>query len=236
MDVDAIRSRLRSLANPTYAAGAQNFFKDPVDPYGIKAEVIRALAREFAVALKCHPLAERTALCEALWNGGRFEEGGLAVEMHRRWLKECGPAEFTRFGRWLVRYASNWAHCDCICMYLTSPLVERYPKLLTQLPAWTHSRHRWKRRGAAVTLTREARRGRNLPAILEIAEPLLDDPDEMVQKGAGWLLKEAYPTHGEPVVQFLLAHQARAPRLVLRYAAEKMTPADRERVLGRKPR
>jgi 3-methyladenine DNA glycosylase AlkD len=53
----------------------------------------------------------------------------------------------------------------------------------------------------------------------------------MVQKGVGWLLKETYPKQPREVVEFLQPWKARAPRLLLRYAAEKMTARDREAVL-----
>jgi 3-methyladenine DNA glycosylase AlkD len=54
----------------------------------------------------------------------------------------------------------------------------------------------------------------------------------MVQKGVGWLLKETYPKKPTEVVRFLLANRAKTTRLVLRYAAEKMTAPDKGRVLS----
>ena len=47
----------------------------------------------------------------------------------------------------------------------------------------------------------------------------------MVQKGAGWLLKETYPKRPEETMEFL--RSCAFPRLVVRYAAEKMTKSDR---------
>ncbi|MCX6620478.1 MAG: DNA alkylation repair protein [Acidobacteria bacterium] len=230
--LEAIRQRLLALANPAYAAGAQRFFQDPVDPYGIKAPVIRKLAIELAGELKGETLRDRTALCEGLWKSGKMEAGGLAIELYRRWLRESTGTQFRMFGKWLECFASNWAHCDGIGMYLTAPMLDRDPGLIGELPAWSRSSKRWKRRGAAVSLVREGRQGRNLPVILQVADQLSEDGEEIVQKGAGWLLKEAYTGHGRPVVDFLAERNRRTPRLVLRYAAEKMTPADRVRVLG----
>jgi hypothetical protein len=56
----------------------------------------------------------------------------------------------------------------------------------------------------------------------------------MVRKGLGWLLKETYPKRPREVVAFLLAHPA-APRLVVRYAAEKMSSGDCQTVMRRTP-
>jgi hypothetical protein len=42
----------------------------------------------------------------------------------------------------------------------------------------------------------------------------------MVQKGVGWVLKETYPKRPDEVLEFLRLNSF--PRLVVRYAAEKM--------------
>ena len=52
----------------------------------------------------------------------------------------------------------------------------------------------------------------------------------MVRKGVGWLLKDAYPAKPKEVLAFLLPRAARAPRLALRIACEKMTASDRAAV------
>ncbi len=46
---------------------------------------------------------------------------------------------------------------------------------------------------AAAAFLQEAKQGRNADAIVRVAGVLIADPDDMVQKGAGWLLKETYP-------------------------------------------
>ena len=93
------------------------------------------------------------------------------------------------------------------------------------------ARNRWKRRAAAVSFLQEAKHGRNTDRILAIAGTLLEDQDDMVQKGVGWLLKETYPAQPKAVTGYLVANNARPSRLLLRYAAEKMTVADRKKVL-----
>jgi 3-methyladenine DNA glycosylase AlkD len=53
----------------------------------------------------------------------------------------------------------------------------------------------------------------------------------MVQKGVGWLLKETHARQPKAVVEFLEKWKKRTSRLLLRYAAEKMSEAERKRVL-----
>ena len=59
----------------------------------------------------------------------------------------------------------------------------------------------------------------------------MQDEDEMVQKGVGWLLKEASRKHEEELVKFLLKWKHKTSRLVLRYATEKVSLKNRKLVL-----
>jgi 3-methyladenine DNA glycosylase AlkD len=53
----------------------------------------------------------------------------------------------------------------------------------------------------------------------------------MVQNGVGWLLKETYPKKPREVMRFLMPLRHTTTRLVLRYAAEKMSKDDKARLL-----
>ena len=198
----------------------------------INAPAIHEAADSVWREIRSLPRAERDRLCEALFASRRFENGALVCYVYRRFAKECGAREFRMFARWMDRYVDNWGLTDGVSLWLLGASILNEPALIAELPKWTRSKNRWKRRAAAVSLVYPAKRGLYTQRIFEIAELLLADPDDMVQKGVGWLLKETYPKKPGEVVRFLLPHRATAPRLVLRYAAEKMTAADRERVLG----
>ena len=51
---------------------------------------------------------------------------------------------------------------------------------------------------------------------------LLNDADDMVQKGYGWLLKEASRKHQKEVFNYVLTNRTAMPRTALRYAIELM--------------
>jgi 3-methyladenine DNA glycosylase AlkD len=144
--------------------------------------------------VKQWPLAQRNRFCTELWKSGRLEDGSVAIEVYRRFAKQCGSAEFRLFEKWLGRFVSNWGACDGVSCCLLAACIQNAPELTALLVPWTKSPTRWKRRAAAVALVREARRGRNTAAIFQIAGLLMEDPEDMVQKGMGWLLKETYPT------------------------------------------
>jgi 3-methyladenine DNA glycosylase AlkD len=105
--------------------------------------------------------------------------------------------------------------------------------MIRRVVPWTRAHSRWRRRAAAVSLIPLARTGQRLPEVLRMADRLLGDRDVMVQKGVGWLLKEATRRRADQVVAYLVKNRHRTSRLVLRYASEKLSPAERRRVLGR---
>jgi len=228
-----LRAQLAACADPEFGKSAMRFFREPVDLYGVPTPQVRSISQAAWREVKLWPRAQRNSLCHALWSSGKLEEGGLAIEVYRRFGKQCGSAEFRLFERWLDRFVKNWGHCDGVSCCLLAASIQNEPELIAFLPSWTKSPNRWKRRAAAVTLVREARQGRNTAAIFQIAGLLMEDRDGMVQKGVGWLLKETYPAMPRQTLSFLKPWLGRAPRLVLRLAAEKMTPQHRAAMLGR---
>ena len=229
----SIRAGLRAQADEEFRKGVENFFREPVDAYGVRGPEVKIVARGAWREVKTWPDTALSKLATELWKSGKIEEAGIAILLYRRRVKQCGAREFKLFERWIDRYVHNWASCDGVASWLLAASIGNEPALIGQLDAWVNSRNRWKRRAAVVALLQEAKRGRNAAAIFRTAGALLGDPDDMVQKGVGWVLKETYPKKPAEVMKFLLPRAARTPRLVLRLAAEKMTPADRARLLGR---
>jgi len=78
------------------------------------------------------------------------------------------------------------------------------------------------RRASAVSLIVPAKHGKFLKESIEIADLLLTDTDDMVQKGYGWLLKEASRKHTDEVFAYVMKNKRRMPRTALRYAIELM--------------
>lgn len=227
----ATRSRLKSAADPEFAAGSRGFFKEPVKPYGVRTPQLRELARLAYAQVKLWSVAERDRFVTELWKSGMLEEGVLVCHLYRRFAKTCGRREFAMFEQWLDRYVRNWSHCDGVSTWLIAASIANRPELMAGLARWTKSKNRWKRRAAAVSLIQEAKRGRSTETIFQVCRLLRGETDDMVRKGVGWLLKETYPNRPRDVIRFLDDWRVSAPRLVLRLAAEKMTMQHREWLL-----
>jgi 3-methyladenine DNA glycosylase AlkD len=67
-----------------------------------------------------------------------------------------------------------------------------------------------------------AKHGEFLNDVFDLADLVLTDPDDMVQKGYGWLLKEASRKHTSEVFAYVVRNKAVMPRTALRYAIELM--------------
>lgn len=226
-----IRRRLQKAADPVFQAGQTKFFREEVNCLGVRSPDLKRIESSVYREIKTWPQAERNRLFENLWQGC-LEEGAIVCHLGRRFARHYGAAEFRIFERWLDKYVRNWAHCDGLASWLLAACIASEPALIPRLDRWTRSRNRWKRRAAAVALLQEAKKGRNTEAIFRIATLLQDDPDDMVQKGVGWLLKETYPKRPSEVVRFLTPWRATAPRLLIRYAAEKMNARDRAFIMA----
>ena len=215
----------------------QVFFKpapgEEVRFRGVRAPQLKKIAQTLYPEVKQWPVPDRDQLCEELWQWGDFEGGAIVCYLYRRFEKQCGAREFGLFTRWLDAYVNNWGHTDGLSLWLLGASIKNEPALVKKLGPWTHAKKRWKRRAAAVALVYSAKRGEHTEEIFRIARPLFTDADDMVQKGVGWLLKETYPKKPGEVMRFLMPLRHTTTRLVLRYAAEKMSKQDKARLLGK---
>ncbi len=228
----SLRALLRAHADPENAAGAQRWFVGGVKTYGVHRERLDGLAREAAAALKANGgLPAVLRIADGLYRSRNMDEAALAARTLERFTRDITPAHFATFHRW-VDFLDDWASTDSLCTQVIGPLIREHHQLIRRVVPWTRSRHRWRRRAAAVSLIPLARTGERLRDIFAIAGRLIGDPDDMVQKGVGWLLKEATRLRPRQVVSYLVARRDQTTRLVLRYACEKLPPAQRRQVLG----
>lgn len=235
--VRQVRSLLRENADPATRESGMRFFKGDdkaaVKLYGVKSAAVRKIAKTQFAALKGRAREEIFALCEQLWQGGHIEEIGVACEWSYAMRKHYLPADFRAFETWLAKHVNNWAACDTLCNHTIGMLVEMYPELSGELLRWAETDHCWLKRGAAVTLIVPARKGLFADEIFAIADRLLADPDDLVQKGYGWMLKAASEARPKEVFAYLMEHKSTMPRTAFRYALEKMPPEWRKKAMGK---
>jgi hypothetical protein len=94
------------------------------------------------------------------------------------------------------------------------------------------SRNLWRRRVAIVSTVALIREGRFGPT-LDLAEQLLEDPQDLLHKACGWMLREVGKRDEVTLTGFLERFASRMPRTMLRYAIERFPEARRQSWLKR---
>ena len=228
-----IRAELQRLADPAAARQAKTFFKEEVRLHGVTAPMMRQVAKALYVEIKPHwRYADALTLCRLVLPRKMLEEIAVALIICGRYAKEFSPELLGDLHDWIDRgWLASWGEIDCLCGEVLGPLLLRYPDLATDTRKWTASPNRWLRRAAAVGLVKPARRGQMLDAAYDTASRLKSDPEDLVQKATGWLLREAGRTDRKRLEEFLLIHGRKIARTTLRYAIEHFPPAEYKRLL-----
>ena len=220
--ITRIRTELKNIADPAIRKTSQRFFKEEILCYGVKTTMVTAIARKFWIDIKSREKQDIFRLCDELYQSGILEEAFIVSSWIPHLKRQFEPQDIAVFRHWIDTYITNWAACDGFCNHTMGEFIVKYPEYLDELKQWTHSKNRWMRRAAAVSLIVPAKQGKFLSDVLEIAELLLIDNDDMVQKGYGWLLKEASRWHQIEVFNFVMRNRKSMPRTALRYAIELM--------------
>jgi len=229
--VARVRRLLRAAADPAQIPVLRRFFKTGPGEYGegdvflgVKVPRIRALlggldhlALGDIESLLGSPIHEERMLALLLLVR-RFER--CRDEAGRRAIHDLYLANTSR--------VNNWDLVDATAPTLVGAHLEGGRRdILYHL---ARSPSLWERRIAMVATLRFIRAG-DLDDAFAIAGMLLDDPEDLLHKAAGWMLREAGKRDRPALERFLGRHRRRMPRTMLRYAIEKFPEPLRRRYL-----
>jgi 3-methyladenine DNA glycosylase AlkD len=227
-----IRAALRGGGSPAVAQSSQRFFTEPIQTHGWRTADLRRFVRtaqKQILAQGNDALLLRVA--DRLFTGKINEETHVAVMLVQHRVHHYSDAEFNLFERWLDR-VTNWSQHDALVYYLIGPMLIANAKRVRRVFVWARSKDRWHRRAAAVALVHPARQHLYFDDAKRVTQLLLADEDDMVQKGLGWLLREAVKYDPDRTVPYLLTIRDRAPRFILRTACETLSASEKARVLS----
>ncbi|RLI00964.1 DNA alkylation repair protein, partial [Candidatus Bathyarchaeota archaeon] len=219
---DRIMAEIEKQGDPERKADLIRYFKESIETYGLTQKQNKAIADQFYPEVKGDLQAALT-LTEELMKTGVLDAASVGLKILDRFRRKFRAEHFPLFDQW-VDYLSNWAITDHLTTHMISECIKDDPKLTEELIKWTSSDNRWRRRAAAVTMVPIARKGLMLDEVYSIAEPLMTDEDDMVQKGVGWMLKEASREYPQEIHEYLIRWKPESPALILRYASEKLPP------------
>jgi 3-methyladenine DNA glycosylase AlkD len=199
---------------------------------GIDTPTLRGYCREEVMRLKpVWPISDAIALCDRLLQEEELEVRGAGFLILGAFKKEFSPDLIPWAKRWLDTRLDNWALVDGFCGTVLSPLLDAHPSVEAALKQWSRDRLLWVRRAALVTLVPFARRGRLLETVYALAQEHFADPEDLMHKATGWLLRETGKTDMPRLRAFLRAHGPAIPRTALRYAIERFPASERRRLL-----
>jgi hypothetical protein len=128
---------------------------------------------------------------------------------------------------------NDWDLVDRSAPYVVGGYLSDKPRdVLYQL---ARSESPWERRTAIVATYYFIRQG-DVGDTFRIAEILVHDPHDLVQKAVGGWVREAGKKDQQQLLTFLDAYAATMPRTILRYAIEHLPPEQREHYMGMKRR
>jgi len=215
---------LRTFSRPERVESTTKFFKAYPGGYsegdfflscGVPAT--RGVAKRFARL----PLDELDKLITSKWHDDRLLALFILVSQYRK----GSPTERAAIYDCYIAHkahVNNWDLVDSSAQFIVGPeLAERADKL-DVLTTLAHSDSLWDRRIAMIATFAYIMQGEADDALM-IAEILLHDNHDLIQKAVGWMLREIGKRVSRDILlQFLDTHAATMPRTTLRYAIEHL--------------
>lgn len=195
---------------------------------GVRMGTVFELAKQF-VAM---PPSEIETLLESDIHEARA--GAVSIMAKQYALKTTTPERRDELARLYLRRhdrINNWDLVDLGAPQVVGAwLRDKDRAVLYQLAA---SDTLWERR-TAMYATMAFIKLRQFDDVIAIAEILVNDPQDLIHKVVGGMLRTV-AIHDKPRVEaFLARHAATMPRVMLRYAIEHFSPEERADWLGRR--
>jgi 3-methyladenine DNA glycosylase AlkD len=194
---------------------------------GVSVPNARAIAHRFAdlqmgsiVQLLRSPIHEER-LVALLLLARRFETGGDAMRerIFRTYLRNTA-------------YVNNWDLVDTSAPAIVGAhLLDRPRAPLRRLARSTSV---WERRIAVVSTLAFIRAGDH-DETFRLARALLRDEHDLIRKAVGWMLREVGKRDEPRLLAFLERHASVMPRVMLRYAVERLDAEVRQKLLEGTP-
>ena len=236
MSTKDLLADIDAAADPAAAEVLSRYFKVQPGGYGhgdqmigVKLSTIRGLLEPYLRAGL--PLPELEQALTSPVHEHRLAILCLLADRAGRALKPrtADPAEVTAIHDLYLRstaYINNWDLVDCSAADIVGGYLSDKPR--DELHTLVRSSSLWERRIALVATQWFIRR-RDSADIYALAPQVLDDPQDLIHKASGWMLREAGKRVSEDeLLAFLDEYAAAMPRTMLSYATEHLAPDVRQ--------
>ena len=210
--------RLTSMSATNHANNSKFFAGDNKTNkiLGVRMSNIFALAKQFAQM----PLKEIEKLLDNDYYEARM--GAVSImDFQARDKKQTLDRRKELYKLYLDRHykINNWDLVDRSAPYVVGGYL--FDKARTPLYKLARSKNIWERRTAIVS-TYFFIRQNDIEDTFKIAEILIFDKEDLINKAVGSWIREAGKKDNQQLVTFLKKYAATMPRITLRYAIEKL--------------
>jgi 3-methyladenine DNA glycosylase AlkD len=231
--LEDIRKDLQKAKNKHKAIILQRFFKTGPGEYGegdvflgITMPEIRSLVAKYSglsvsdilklLASKIHE--ERTLAVLLLIDSYQKGDEKMKKRVYDAYMKS-------------TKFINNWDLVDCSADRIVGDYLDGKSK--APLVTFAKSQDLWKKR-ISIIATFDYIKKRKSEETLRIAEILLHDEHDLIQKAVGWMLREVGKRCSRKEEEvFLKKYYKTMPRTMLRYAIEHFSPAERDAYMAR---
>jgi 3-methyladenine DNA glycosylase AlkD len=230
LNASDVCGRLRQLGDGEKARILQRFFKTAPGEYGagdrfigLRVPEIRKLAKEYHSL----PFSETIKLLHSPFHEARM----LAlVILIRTYADGDDPLQERIYHLYLqnTRFINNWDLVDASAHRIVGAYLQHRSR--SPLHALAASPLLWERRISIMATFHFIKRG-EFAETLHIARLLLTDPEDLIHKAVGWMLREIGKRDRLVEEEFLKSRYQAMPRTMLRYAIEKFPEQLRQRYL-----
>ncbi|MEJ0072745.1 MAG: DNA alkylation repair protein [Candidatus Saccharibacteria bacterium] len=231
-----IRTRLRTVADSDKAAFFPRFFKAGPGEYAEGDKFLGVTVPNVRSVVKWNtdlPLTDIETLLTSEWHEERLTALLILVAQFAKGSEADRQAIYD-FYLAHTGWINNWDLVDSSAEFIVGPYLENRPEKMEVLARLAASRVLWERRIAILATFDYIKKGRADEALI-IAGQLLHDRHDLIQKAAGWMLRETGKRVDRgTLTAFLDKHAAVMPRTTLRYAIEHLSPEQREYYMGLK--
>jgi 3-methyladenine DNA glycosylase AlkD len=194
---------------------------------GVRMGDLFALAKEF----RAMDVKEIEKLLQSDFYEGRM--GAVSImDFQAREKKVTDEKKKALFDLYIKRHSNidNWDLVDRSAPYVVGGyLADKPRKILYKL---AKSKNVWERRTAIVSTYFFIRQD-DISDTFKLAEILVDDEHDLIQKAVGSWIREAGKRNKKMLTDFLDKHAATMPRTMLRYAIEKLAKKEKDFYMGK---
>ena len=207
-----------------------NFFE-----YGHKLSDIEKITKILYNKYQCN-YEDALAICKNLVNSNVHEEKFAGIFFLNHFESNFNQATIDMFEHQLSKYCDTWAFCDSFCFRVIGPFLgKKHNQQLAEITInkWSKSENLWVRRASMVILLKIIiiQKEFDEDYVFELVEKMLKYPEDYIQKGIGWLLKTCSKYKPDSIFKYLMTNREELPRLILRYASEKLPKGKRALIL-----